>query len=100
MVVARDQIKEGAHVLDVCVDYTGADGVADMSEVMTRTSSAIPVSIQSLAVSRPATPDAHMAVTAMVGPRKPNSWLMPDRTVEGMSWSHSRLGVSRPWRWW
>ena len=28
--MARDQVKEGAHVIDVCVDYTGADGVADM----------------------------------------------------------------------
>jgi 5-methyltetrahydrofolate--homocysteine methyltransferase len=36
MVVARDQIKEGAHILDVCVDYTGADGVADMFEVVSR----------------------------------------------------------------
>jgi 5-methyltetrahydrofolate--homocysteine methyltransferase len=25
--IGREQIKEGAHVLDVCVDYTGADGV-------------------------------------------------------------------------
>ena len=25
--MAVDQLKEGAHVLDVCVDYTGADGV-------------------------------------------------------------------------
>ena len=28
--MARDQVKEGAHLIDVCVDYTGADGVADM----------------------------------------------------------------------
>ncbi|HET9732600.1 MAG TPA: methionine synthase [Acidimicrobiales bacterium] len=34
--IARDQIKEGAHLLDVCVDYTGADGVADMDEVARR----------------------------------------------------------------
>jgi len=34
--MARDQVKEGAHVLDVCVDYTGADGVADMDEVAFR----------------------------------------------------------------
>ena len=31
--MARDQVREGAHVLDVCVDYTGADGVADMDEI-------------------------------------------------------------------
>ncbi|HWW52124.1 MAG TPA: homocysteine S-methyltransferase family protein, partial [Acidimicrobiales bacterium] len=34
--MARDQVKEGAHVLDVCVDYTGADGVADMDEIAFR----------------------------------------------------------------
>ena len=34
--MARDQIKEGAHILDVCVDYTGADGIADMNAVMSR----------------------------------------------------------------
>jgi 5-methyltetrahydrofolate--homocysteine methyltransferase len=34
--MARDQIKEGAHILDVCVDYTGADGVADMDALMAR----------------------------------------------------------------
>jgi 5-methyltetrahydrofolate--homocysteine methyltransferase len=27
------QVKEGAHVLDVCVDYVGRDGVADMDEI-------------------------------------------------------------------
>ena len=31
--MARDQVKEGSHLIDVCVDYTGADGVADMTEV-------------------------------------------------------------------
>ena len=28
--IARDQIRDGAHLLDVCVDYVGRDGVADM----------------------------------------------------------------------
>ena len=28
-----DQVKEGAHVLDVCVDYVGRDGAADMDEI-------------------------------------------------------------------
>ena len=43
--IGREQIKEGAHVLDVCVDYTGADGVADMNELMSRlsTQSSVPV---------------------------------------------------------
>jgi len=45
--IGRDQIKEGAHILDVCVDYTGADGVADMNELMSRlaTQSSVPVMI-------------------------------------------------------
>jgi 5-methyltetrahydrofolate--homocysteine methyltransferase len=34
--VARDQVKEGAHVLDVCVDYVGRDGVADMGDLVGR----------------------------------------------------------------
>jgi 5-methyltetrahydrofolate--homocysteine methyltransferase len=28
--IAKEQIREGAHVLDVCVDYVGRDGVPDM----------------------------------------------------------------------
>src|SRR5579875_605349 len=36
LAMARDQVREGAHMLDVCVDYTGADGVADMEEVASR----------------------------------------------------------------
>ena len=31
--MASDQIREGAHVLDVCVDYVGRDGTADMDEI-------------------------------------------------------------------
>jgi 5-methyltetrahydrofolate--homocysteine methyltransferase len=34
--VAKDQVREGAHALDVCVDYTGRDGVPDMVEVVSR----------------------------------------------------------------
>ena len=34
--MAKDQVKEGAHVLDVCVDYVGRDGVADMEEIASR----------------------------------------------------------------
>ncbi len=45
--IGRDQIKEGAHVIDVCVDYTGADGVGDMREVMSRlaTQSSVPIMV-------------------------------------------------------
>jgi 5-methyltetrahydrofolate--homocysteine methyltransferase len=34
--VASDQIREGAHALDVCVDFTGRDGTSDMREVVSR----------------------------------------------------------------
>jgi 5-methyltetrahydrofolate--homocysteine methyltransferase len=34
--MAKDQAREGAHVLDVCVDYVGRDGVADITEVVRR----------------------------------------------------------------
>ncbi len=34
--MATDQIKQGAHVLDVCVDYVGRDGTADMDEIASR----------------------------------------------------------------
>src|ERR1039457_469849 len=45
--IGRDQIKEGAHILDVCVDYTGANGVSDMNEVMSRlaTQSSVPIMV-------------------------------------------------------
>ena len=33
---ANEQLKEGAHVLDVCVDCVGRDGVADMHRVIDR----------------------------------------------------------------
>jgi 5-methyltetrahydrofolate--homocysteine methyltransferase len=34
--IARDQEREGAHVLDVCVDYVGRDGTLDMDELVRR----------------------------------------------------------------
>ncbi|MGI8709668.1 MAG: homocysteine S-methyltransferase family protein, partial [Acidimicrobiales bacterium] len=34
--MATQQVKEGAHVLDVCVDYVGRDGTRDMDEVASR----------------------------------------------------------------
>ena len=34
--IARDQTRDGAHLLDVCVDYVGRDGAADMREVVGR----------------------------------------------------------------
>jgi len=42
-------VKEGSHLIDVCVDYTGADGVADMTEVASRlcTQSSVPLMVDS-----------------------------------------------------
>src|SRR3954471_1088934 len=34
--MATEQVKEGAHVLDVCVDYVGRDGAIDMDEIAGR----------------------------------------------------------------
>ena len=34
--MAREELSGGAHVLDVCVDYVGRDGVADLEEVVGR----------------------------------------------------------------
>ena len=47
--IAKQQIAEGAHLLDVCVDYTGADGVSDIVEVVGRlaTQSSLPLVIDS-----------------------------------------------------
>jgi 5-methyltetrahydrofolate--homocysteine methyltransferase len=47
--MARDAVKGGAHVLDVCVDYTGEDGVADMREVAGRfaTQATLPIMLDS-----------------------------------------------------
>lgn len=38
--IARGQTRVGAHLLDVCVDYVGRDGVADIREVVSRFASA------------------------------------------------------------
>ena len=38
--IARNQIRVGAHLLDVCVDYVGRDGVADVREAVSRLASA------------------------------------------------------------
>ena len=47
--MAREQEREGAHVLDVCVDYVGRDGAADMDEIASRfaTQATVPLMIDS-----------------------------------------------------
>ena len=47
--LARSQTREGAHVLDVCVDYVGRDGVPDVIQIVDRyaTQSTLPLVIDS-----------------------------------------------------
>jgi len=47
--IARDQIRDGAHMLDLSVDYVGRDGAKDMSELASRfaTSSTLPIVLDS-----------------------------------------------------
>jgi len=47
--IARDQIRDGAHMLDLSVDYVGRDGVADMKELAFRfaTTSTLPIVLDS-----------------------------------------------------
>jgi 5-methyltetrahydrofolate--homocysteine methyltransferase len=50
--MGREQIREGAHMLDLCVDYVGRDGVADMAELAGRfaTASTLPIVLDSTEV--------------------------------------------------
>jgi 5-methyltetrahydrofolate--homocysteine methyltransferase len=47
--IAKDQIRDGAHMLDVNTDYVGRDGAADMRELVSRlaTASTLPLVIDS-----------------------------------------------------
>ena len=47
--MAKDQVKEGSHIIDVCVDYVGRDGTADMDEIAQRfaTQSSVPLVLDS-----------------------------------------------------
>lgn len=47
--IARDQIRDGAHMLDLSVDYVGRDGAADMRQLASRfaTSSTLPIVLDS-----------------------------------------------------
>ena len=47
--IARDQIRDGAHMLDLSVDYVGRDGARDMREIASRfaTSSTLPIVLDS-----------------------------------------------------
>ncbi|WP_163506259.1 methionine synthase [Fodinicola acaciae] len=47
--IARGQTRDGAHLLDLCVDYVGRDGTADMAELAGRfaTASTLPIVLDS-----------------------------------------------------
>ncbi len=47
--IAKDQIKDGSHVLDLCVDYVGRDGTIDMDQIAQRfaTQSTVPIVLDS-----------------------------------------------------
>jgi 5-methyltetrahydrofolate--homocysteine methyltransferase len=47
--IAREQTTDGAHLLDLCVDHAGRDGVADMTELAGRlaTASTLPIMLDS-----------------------------------------------------
>jgi len=41
--MGREQVKEGAHILDLCVDYVGRDGVVDMDALAARLATQVPL---------------------------------------------------------
>ncbi len=47
--IARAQIRDGSHLLDVCIDYVGRDGTSDMREIAGRfaTASTLPIVLDS-----------------------------------------------------
>ena len=49
LAIAKEQSREGAHLLDLCIDYVGRDGVADMTALASRlsTATALPLMLDS-----------------------------------------------------
>ncbi len=47
--IARSQTRDGAHLLDLCIDYVGRDGVRDMQQLASRfaTASTLPIMLDS-----------------------------------------------------
>ena len=47
--IAKEQVREGADAIDLCVDYTGEDGVSDMEALASRlaTASTLPIVLDS-----------------------------------------------------
>ncbi len=51
--ILRGQVRDGAHLIDLCVDYVGRDGAADMTELAGRfaTASTLPIVLDSTEVA-------------------------------------------------
>jgi len=47
--IGREAVREGAHLIDLCVDYVGRDGTVDMREIASRfaTASTLPIVLDS-----------------------------------------------------
>src|SRR3954452_24510264 len=47
--IAREQVRDGSHVLDLCIDYVGRDGAVDMRDAASRfaTASTLPIMVDS-----------------------------------------------------
>ncbi|MFX4292656.1 methionine synthase [Streptomyces bohaiensis] len=66
--LAREQIREGAHFLDLCVDYVGRDGAADMAVLAGRlaTASTLPIVLDSTEVEVIRTGLEHLGGRAVI----------------------------------
>ena len=66
--IARAQIRDGAHLLDLCIDYVGRDGAADMQTAAFRlaTSSTLPIVLDSTEVDVLRTGLEHLAGRCLI----------------------------------
>ena len=81
--IAKEQIRDGAHMLDLCVDYVGRDGVADMRELAARlgTASTLPIVLDS---TEPAVLQAGGPLTNAVLVLKRGRYLYMQYRLEGV----------------
>ena len=78
--VARSQVAESAHLIDVCVDYVGRNGVVDMDEMVSRFATQVPVPL----VLDSTEPDVLRAGLERIGGRSVlNSANLEDGDAEG-----------------
>lgn len=78
--VARSQVAESAHLIDVCVDYVGRDGTVDMDEMVSRFATQVPVPL----VLDSTEPDVLQAGLERIGGRSVlNSANLEDGDSEG-----------------